>query len=166
MLKLKDRKKAVPNGFLYRQGQTGWDNSKVAPYTLWDFYGLCRELQAHRMANPQFGLNTDMRAIESEVDFVTAKRVAAIPGAFDEYVVDEGAGVPPKPSPPLSQKLLAAVGAVKRASKGGAVLLDWEKSGEPPVPSELSEGRAMICSTCPQNGKGDFTRWFTVPASE
>jgi len=72
----------------------------------------------------------------------------------------------PVPSRSISQSVAAAVAAVKKLAAGGALLLEWEVSGEAPVPNEIATQRASICAECPKNQKGDFTRWFTKPVSE
>jgi len=165
--RLKDRRKSPPNGILYEQRQTGWRNWLIDPSSVWDFYLTCRLLQEHRKANPRFGLPTDMAKIEAEVDHANAQRVAAIPGAADEFLiaVNESVGVPPS-SLGLSGKLAAAVQALKRVNAGRTMLLDWEKAGYPQAPQEQAEARAERCVDCKKNGQGDFTTWFTEPAAE
>jgi hypothetical protein len=166
MLKLQSRHKCPPAGFLYEQRQTGWRSWLADPPSQWDFRRLCMALQAHRRANPQFGFTTDMAKIETEVDHVNAKRVAAIPLSMS-YVMEDGAAVadPKSQAPTLAQKVAVAVGALAKAAKGGAVLLDWEKAGGQPVAQELANKRAAICVGCPKNGSSSITDLFTVPAA-
>lgn len=167
-LKLRSRTNSPPNGFIWVQTETGWDNRKAAPHTVWDFSSLARELQAHRRANHKRypWLSLDYATIERQIDEANALRVSTIPGA-ESYIMSGEAAAPPKTSAPsLSQKLVNVAAALKRAASGGAILLEWEKAGGKPVPKELAESRAAICVACPQNGKGDLTDWFTVPASD
>ena len=55
---------------------------------------------------------------------------------------------------------------VRQLAAGAAILADWLGDGAPLVDSETANTRAVICATCPQNGRGDLYRWFTVFASE
>lgn len=113
------------------------------------------------MANPQFRLNTNLGVIQNEMDMVNASRVAAIPGAGIYLVDDNAASFTPPPQ--TKGKLLNVAEKVRKLSVGDDVLEDWEKSGDPPVAKDQAEARALVCSMCPLNGKGDFTRYFTIP---
>jgi hypothetical protein len=159
--KLKNRRNSVPNGFLYRQAITGWQNWDVAPNSVWDFHLLCRELQKHRLANPKYRLATDMTAIENEVDRVNAIRVAALPGA-ESYVTADPAPSFHQPPRSIAVKLVSAVEALKT---GKEATDDWLDSEIPPVSQEVSERRAVTCVKCPLNGMGSLSRWFTIPAA-
>lgn len=164
MKRLKNRRQSPPNGFLYTQRETGWQNWKVEPASQWDFYLCARAIQAHRKANPSFRLNTSLPAIEEELDVVTSARVAAIPGA-ESYLMDVGSAQPSfhqAPTATLVSQVAAAVGAVKA---GKDILFDWEESGQPPVAQEVANRRASICVDCPQNGQGGLSRYFTIPAA-
>lgn len=55
-------------------------------------------------------------------------------------------------------------GAIKKVAVGAGTVLDCVRSN--PVPKEEANRRALICANCPENGKGDFTSWFTVPLAE
>lgn len=157
-----------PNGILYEQRQTGFRSWLVEPSSQWDFDWCCRIIRDHRLANPRFGFTTDMGLIADELDRVNAARVAAIPGAQD-YVIavtDAGAANPHQAPLNLPAKLQHVAAGLSKMVTGGKGLLEWEKSGEPPVPAEQAEARAQVCAVCPKNSKDDLTRWFTVPASE
>lgn len=73
---------------------------------------------------------------------------------------------PPKPMRPRSLSQGAGV-----AVAGAKNLTEWLGQGGTPVPKAESERRAHICAgdndktKCPKNQKGDWTRFFTVPAS-
>jgi hypothetical protein len=164
MLRLKNRRQAIPNGFHYVQRESGWDNSKVAPTTVWDFNALCRAIQSHRAANPALKLNTNLTAIEAEVDAVNSARIAAIPGAAAEYLQDVGsapASFPQAPAHSLSQ----VVAAAKAVSAGAKTVLDFEGSGDSPVSNEQATTRAEVCTACPKNEAGGLSRFFTIPAA-
>jgi hypothetical protein len=74
-----------------------------------------------------------------------------------------GAMMPPKTQAPTTTTLGAVAGQLAQVSSGAAVIFDWEESGEPPVPAEISEARAAVCVTCDRNDQGDWTRFFTKP---
>ena len=165
MLRIKNKRANIPNGYLYVQRETGFDVSKVMPHTINDFNAVARAIQQHRMSNPQFKLNTNLAAIEAELEAVNVARIASIPGAKDVYLMDVGGASPsfqPAPNQPTLAKLVAVAGAVKT---GKDVLFDWEESGQPPVTQEVADQRASICATCPQNGQGGLSRYFTIPAA-
>ncbi len=162
--KLRDRRKGIPNGFMYRQALTGWESWKIDENTKWDFFLLCRKLQEHRLSNPKYKLSTSMAAIESEVDASNAARVAAMPNS-ESYVVSTDTA-PSFQSPPQTTLLRRAVGAVNKIAAGAETISDFIDSGESPVAQELAESRAAVCVKCPLNEKGDLSRFFTIPAAE
>jgi hypothetical protein len=165
MLRLKSRTQAPPGGFLYAQRQTAWQNWIVDPPSQWDFDRLCLALQAHRRANPRFKFSTNLALIQNEVDSENARRVAAIPGAADVYTVSDGTAVSFRQAPVQSSPLQQVAAVAGKLSTGAATIEDFLESGEAPASKETAESRAAICVQCPQNGKGDFTRWFTVPVA-
>lgn len=160
--KLKSRTQSPPNGFLFRQALTGWENDKVCPPSQWDFFLLCRELQKHRMANPKYKLPTDLTVIQNEVDARNAARIAAMPGAESYVMADPVPSFQVAPAPQLLQRLAAAAKAV---SVGAETITDFMDSGESPVALELAEKRASVCVVCPLNERGDLSRFFTIPAA-
>jgi hypothetical protein len=162
-LRLASRTKAPPGGFIYRQKETNWESWKVDAVSQWDFARLCQALRQHRLANPQYKLNTNLGLIENEVDAANAARVAAMPNT-ESYVVNDPAPMsfPQAPSPILQR----VVAAAKKVNAGAGIVLAFEKSGDAPVSKEHAEARALVCVTCPKNGKGDLSRFFTVPAAE
>jgi hypothetical protein len=165
MLRIKNRRANVPNGYLYVQRESGWDASKVIPHTISDFNAVVQAIRSHRMANPALKLNTSLPAIEAELEAVTVARLQAMPGA-DIYLQDVGGASPTASFQPAPQQTLAklahVVGAVQTAKD---VLFDWEESGQPPVAQGLANKRAETCVACSQNGRGGLSRYFTVPAA-
>ena len=175
-LRLKSHQSACPNGFIYTQLQTHWNSWEHAPNSKWDWHGLVLAVQAHRLANPKMGLPTDLGAIERELDHVNALRVNAMRGG-ETYVTDDTGPPPPKS---LASRLLSQAGRVvadaRKVKAGALTLLDWNLSEHPPVTRTVAISRAGVCSkrpdgkggytVCPMNGRGDLTRWFTVPIAE
>lgn len=164
-MKLKNLNQSIPGGFIWVQRETGWDNRKQDPPSQWDIRRLVTSLQKHRTANkgrfPWF--KTDYQSILNEVEQVNVERIAKKPGA-GIYLSDSS---PPKTSAlsSLPQKLESAVAGLKRVNAGRKMLLEWERESFPLVPQETANLRAIVCAECPKNGKGDFTAYFTVPAS-
>lgn len=114
----------------------------------------------HRLANPAItkknNLATDVVSVGNELESYTRKRL----------------GIPEVNSPKSSARrtlpefVAQAAVAVKRVTEGAAPLIEWLASGGQAVVPALASGRASICVACPKNQKGDYTRWFTIPASE
>lgn len=162
--RLKSKTQACPNGFLHVEKQTGWRNDLVAPATVWDWNGLVQAVRNHRLQNPQFRLSSNSADIANELDLENAARVAAIPGAAAIYLVNDEA--PSSFTNPPHSSLQNLVATARAVSVGAKTILDFEESGEPPATHDLAVKRAAVCVDCPQNGKGGFERWFTLPASE
>ncbi len=169
-VKLASHTRPPPGGYIYVQKETSWDNRKASPQSVWDIRKLATDLQIHRRANharyPYLSLN--YADILKEVDQTNADRVSRIPNTEQYLTYTEDASVPKTQALPhqfFSQKLQGVVAGVAKVSAGRVMLQDWEKEGFPRVPQETAETRAATCVDCPRNEKGDWTRWFTVPAS-
>lgn len=151
MSSLKSRTQCPPNGFIHTEAQTGWTHQ------WWDFELACREIRDHRLGNPRFNLSTDIDDIRVELDQENALRCLSIRGA-DIYV--NGDSPPPKP---IARQQVAVVAGVVKS--GLQITGSWLGKGGVPVSKDLANQRAEICSTCPKNGRGSWTRYFTVPAA-
>lgn len=163
-MRLKSRSNSPPNGFTYKQKETGWENRVAVPSSQWDFNLLVQSVREHRLANPRFNLTTDMTAIADEVDQANAFRVSQMEGA-ESYIV--GDAPPPKTVSPQQQSQISAAGLkAKKIWSGLKSLNEWYESGEGAVPADQSSARAKTCSECPLNEQGDFEKWFTRPAAE
>lgn len=168
MARLKNRQMQIPGGLKFYQPETRWQ----PPYPFSSFHQIVDGLIAHRNANPalrdQHGWSTDRTAVEDEVDEFNA-RMCEQAGWIEYIQAPVGTAPPPffpAPSPIDQNKLAVAAGAAKKIWAGVRTLDDWLDSGEPAVPSAQSAARASVCLKCPKHGKGDFTTWFTRPASE
>ena len=149
---LLDRKRQIPNGLRFYLPATRWQST---PWSSFDH--ICTDLLNHLKGNPtvaqKLGWPLDLSYIEQQVDEFNT-RLCQQMGWKDFIVADGGATV----SVPFTipQKL-------RNVAAGGELLVEWLESDQKPVPIKVAEKRASICSTCPSNGKGDWTRYFTVP---
>ncbi len=165
MPRLKNRQMQLPNGAQFCEYCSTF---KTTPWA--SFERMVDEVVAHRTANPRmvkdYSLNTDREAVADEIDGYLA--MVAKRNGWTGFIVGGPDG--PK-SQALSQqgalkRIAAAASEVKKLVKGYKVIKEWRASENPAVPAEVSERRAAICADCPQNQKGEFTSWFTVPISE
>ena len=169
MLRLKDRQNQIPNGYRFYLPEIKWS----APGNFPSFKVVCDGLEAAIRANPfqakKFGWPTDRTGIEDWVDKYNAELCSRM-GWTDYIASNEGGASLPKMSPQHQLETLRNLGAaavrVKELVAGAKTLMEWDESGEPPVPQDVATSRAIICSTCPLNQEGDFTKWFTTPAAE
>lgn len=165
--RLKDRNRQIPHGLRFLQPETNWRPPRFASFST-----IVTGLISHRRRHPDLvaknGWKMDPKEVEDEVDEFNARY--CIQMGWNEYVQgNEGVAPNPKSQALLEQERKEVVVAASRAQKiwsGVRTLNDWIDSGTPPVAMELSEARAKVCASCPKNGQGDFTSWFTKPASD
>lgn len=166
--RLANRQLQIPNGLKFYLPEVRWSSPPGASFNV-----IARALQQVVLGNPalaqQHHWPTDLPAIEDWVD--TWNATLCLRMGWTKYVVvDPVEGPLPKSLPPHQAASLASLKAAAARAKqlmaGARTLIEWDESGEDPVSPEQSLKRATICSTCPHNTPGDFTAWFTVPASE
>jgi hypothetical protein len=125
-------------------------------------------LQANPNVQAKLQWDLSLPAMMNRVDEYNA--AICVQQNWTDYVAAGGQPEPPPflPNPSQSdQNALAAVaGKVKTIWAGVRTLNEWLDSGEPAVAAELSAKRASVCAACTKNTAGDFTSWFTKPASE
>ena len=163
MAHLKSRTNCPPNGFQYRQPETGWHTEA------WDFNSIVVAVVNHRRSNSRFSLNMDPAQVAEDVDVQNAARCLSMQGG-ENYVVMAAVGEQSIPKPSPLRKLAAAaagfVGGANQIKAGVQVLYDWLGGGADPVAPELATQRAEICARCPLNDPGDWRRHFTGPIAE
>jgi len=167
MPRLKDRNRSVPNGLSFYLPELKWSAPKNFP----SFTVVCNALQAVVEANPVLAAKhnwpRDRKGIEDWVDTYNATVCAHM--GWNDYIA-EGAGgssIPKSTPPPQNLSSLAAAAAkAKELIAGAKSLIEWLDEGEKPVDRDLATARAATCMACPKNEKGDWSRWFTLPASE
>lgn len=169
MQQIFSRSQFPPGGWEFYQPQTKWAAPTPKSSTFDQTVVL---IIKHRLANPaltvRYGLATDVVTVGNELEAYTRARLGMAPALVP------GTGGPgvPKPKAPTSQPQMsghvqAAVAVVKKMAAGAALLLEWEESGMPAEPPEVSANRAAVCADCPKNEKGkSLTEYFTVPAAD
>ncbi len=166
--RLKNRQLQIPGGMGFYLPQLKWNAPKGASFNV-----ICDAVEAVVRGNAylaqQHQWPSGRRDIEEWVDTYNAG-VCARMGWMDYVTLGGGSVTLPKSNPRHLQETLQSLGAAAAAAKelvrGARTLVEWIDSGEGGVPPELSTHRAIICAQCPKNEKGDWTRWFTVPAAE
>lgn len=167
MARLKNRQIQIPGGLKFYQPQTKWQPPAFASFAV-----IVQSLISHRNANPALRdanrWPTDEATVADEVDEFNARMCEQ--AGWTDYIQSAVGTAPPPFFPAPSQmdqsKLVAAAGVVKKIWAGVRTLNDWLDSGDDPVPAEQSANRAAVCADCPKNVPGDFSTWFTKPASE
>jgi hypothetical protein len=165
-----NRQMQIPNGMHFYLPAAKWKSPPGA-----SFQRICDELEVVIRAHPALAAKhkwpTDRVGIENWVDAYNATICARM--GWDTYIMDEtggGGSSTPKASPPHQQETLRslkdAAARAKELVAGAKHLAEWMGSKEGPVDKELALRRAQICSACPLNLEGDWTKWFTVPAAE
>lgn len=153
-----------PGGWSFLQPQTGWRN----PMAMVGLDASIKAIIAHRQSNQaitiQHQLSTDYDGVKAELMRFTRIRLK-IPEIGDSGFFRAGRNNPP------SRGGVAAAGAsfarqIVRSATGVATLADWLGNEGKPVEPALSEARATICATCPQNKAGDLMSFFTRPVAE
>jgi hypothetical protein len=152
-----------PNGgWQYYQSQSRWNAPNPKGNT---FDRQVEEIIKHRKLNPAMlihhKLSIDPVIVGNELEAYNRARLGIPfpPTALPSIP-------PPESSPLLSIPVRDAISAVKKLAAGNALLMEWEESGMPPEPAEISESRAKVCQHCPKNEKGkSLTEIFTVPVA-
>jgi hypothetical protein len=164
MPRLKDRQHFPPSGFRFYQAESQWN----APEHV-SFDAVVQALIAHRKGNPALAQKypTDYNTVADQVDEYTAAVCKSM--GWTQWLT-EGGGDSALPFSPVPVTNLDALSAAARNIKtiwaGVKTLDEWIDSGSPAVEPSLAETRAANCATCPENAQGDWTAWFTKPASE
>ena len=168
MPRLKDRNLQIPGGYQFYLPEVKWK----APGNFPSFTVVANGLEQVVNANPYLAKKnswpTDRKGIEDWVDTYNATLCAHM--GWDKFLAggEGGASAIPKSQPP-HQNLASLASVAARAKElvaGARSLIEWDESGEDAVSRDQSTARALICSTCPVNEKGDWTAWFTTPAAE
>lgn len=166
MVRLRSRELQIPGGFKFLQPETGFKTRPFASFT-----SIVNAVCIHRRGNPTLlakGLSDDPNVVAQEVEAFNVKLCLAM--GWNNYLSSDDGGAALPKSPALSQKaqseVAAAAGHVRKIWAGVKTINEWLDSGDPGVDRAKAEARAAVCAACPRNEPGDWTRWFTAPASE
>lgn len=144
-----------PQGWFFRQVQTGWTN----PMAMVGFKASVDAIIKHRLSNKavttKYQLATDRSGVEQELMKYTRARLGIPDPAAPSFFHVASSRLP--------SRVVAAAADIRKAAQGTAVVLDWLTSGGAPVAQELAEKRAAICVQCPKNVPGS---WYTVAPAE
>lgn len=166
-MKLISRSNFPPNGWTFRQPETGW----TAPTPMSDsFDQTVNKIIAHRRQNPRFNLLTDFDSVASDLEIHTCARLGNDPNWCTQGDPQKKTSwtsppqqvfVPPKPA------AVAPSVRIKRARDGVWILKEWLGQGAVPVAASLAQTRADICLTCPKNVEaGDWITLITGSVAE
>jgi len=168
-LKLNNRAMQIPGGLGFYLPEVRWKARQGS-----SFDTIVRELQAVIAANPALAQKhnwpTNTREVEDWVELYNATVCQRM--GWTNYIGAQPSSrdLIPKASPLHQQasldSLRSAAARARELMEGAKTLKEWDESGDPAVPPELSLARAQACSKCPHNQPGNFTEWFTVAASE
>src|SRR3990167_3653353 len=157
---LKSRSMWPPQGWRFRQPETGW--SAPGGQT---FGQVVEAIISHRQQNPRFKLSTDRATVENELD----DYICAILKNDQHWCVGEATAsfsAPLPAFPRLSEAKRSAVGVksfITNAGVGIATWLDWFGEGKT-VDKSLAEKSAAICSSCQFNENVNLAQKFTAAA--
>lgn len=169
--KIVNRQMQIPNGYTYQQPETRWRPSRYS-----SFSAMVGQVCHHRKGNPKLleKYSDDPAEVAEEMDIYNAE--LCVRNGWMKYVQwVEDWQPPPKLAARLQEEQAKlGVAAAKpgvfrtavRAFTGAVTIADWLGSDGKSVEKELSESRAKICATCPQNQAGDLTSFFTKPVSD
>lgn len=156
----------IPGGFRFYIPPLKW---QAPPNQSFDLVvtGAIAALKGNPQAAKALGWDLSYNGMANRVDEFNA-HICEVNG-WNKYIQSGGGSVPkskPLNQPELLQSLRAAAVASRQLIAGAKALIEWDESGEPAVAPEQAEHRAIVCSQCPKNEPGDFTKWFTIPAAE
>ena len=163
MPRLKSLTVHPPHGFSYIEPAAGMKK----PFT-GSFNSVVNQVSSLRRANKYLaeknGWALDKAGIEYDVEQQNVARCIA--HGWTEFLQSEAVAAPP-PQGDLKKNPFGNVvgGRVKNVAAGVGVLLDWLGNSGKPVDQAVSEHRATVCATCPQNGKGGLLEYFTGKAA-
>lgn len=154
MPRLLDRQRQIPFGFKFKQPETGWE-----PVPWSSFETIVDGVIAMRRANPFLAKKHNWKMSRFEImEEVDAYNAALCKAHGWTAFIDEG---PDLPKSSGHQSLAAKANAVVAGVK---VLASMFGPEGPIRDRALATSRAAVCSRCVKNDRGDWTRYFTVPA--
>lgn len=158
---LKNRSVQIPQGLTFLQPETSW-----RPIRFSSFDSIVDQVIEHRRANPHLieknGWSVDRNTVVTEVDNFNTK--VCVQMGWLDYI--EGGGpvaIPFRPQDPLHPQSLS--GSLANVAAGSGAIVEFVANRQEAVPDDLATARAVICSGCPLNTKGNWLSRFTVPVA-
>ncbi len=171
MPRLADRSRLPPGGLRFYIPEINW-----APTAHDTFNGTVNQIVAKRLENrhliERHGWSTDPKQVAIELDSYNAK--VCVEMNWRQYITSGEPPEAPQIRPPggfTPGQMMSYLSPVKKLAAGAALLMEWEESGLPPEPPQVSEQRAKTCclrddgSPCPKNSTDEISAWFTVPVA-
>jgi hypothetical protein len=106
------------------------------------------------------GWSVDYETVANELDAYNTMVCKQM--GWTDWIWEGGVGDLPAPKASLLSQLRQSA---RHVVAGVKAISEWSIDGEIVEPG-LAEKRALICTTCPKNGLGDLTTWFTDPAAD
>lgn len=159
-IRLKNRSECPPGGFIVTISKLSTSRQ------FWSFSDALAWFDGVARANPQAGLPTNPTVQADFIDQQNALRCLTFQGG-DSYISEKGGPTAHAETKKASllKPVVAVADKVRQLKAGVKVLSDWIGAGAHPVEQAEADRRAAICEKCPQNGHGDWTSWFTLPAA-
>lgn len=162
MIRLKSRSHQIPNGFKFKLVEAKWE---AIPWSSFDTIVDAATNVAR--ANPYLAKKnnwpTTREGWVDKIDLYNAKLCES--HGWTNFIVDDGGGG-------LSSPKLQALSQSARHVAAGLLSVKEMWGAEGPTNREQANVRAKVCcegapggQRCPFNDTGDWTRFFTVPAS-
>jgi hypothetical protein len=162
MPQLKNRNDGIPGDFQIIHPEAGMKK----PFRYPSFSGVKNFEMKFRKGNPaicaKMGWTTDPDEVDYYVEQQQVQRLLAA-GQTSFLIMTEDV---PKSNGQhvLPAALAVAAGHLGKLAAGRSLIVQWLGDKLEPVPVELANQRAKICSTCPMNQEGDIWQRLTAIA--
>ncbi len=158
---LKNRNVQIPQGLTFLQPETSW-----RPIRFSSFDSIVDQVIEHRKANPHLieknGWSIDRNTVVTEVDNFNTK--VCIQMGWLDFI--EGGGPVAIPFRPQGQPHPQSLsGSLANVAAGSGAIVEFIANRQEAVPDDLATARAVVCSGCPLNTKGNWLSRFTVPVA-
>lgn len=147
-----------PGGWHYSQTLSNGEVWQAPSPLNFNFRQQVQNILNWRKSNPiittKLKLSLDPDVVAQELIDQTVARLKYLKGADSYLKYDDAVKLDEKKTALIWEYVKKGVAA---AVTGEETLRDWLGSGGKPVPHELAESRARICSDCPQNTKSHWS---------